>query len=146
MGNYVTYTELEQRVTLTVLQKLTKYTSGTSPTLETYCNSDIIPRAEGRIDAYANVRYSTPLPPNDMCQEWALTIAEYELYRRTVGGTVPDKIRQAYEDCLKELQRLADGKLSISGTTAPEAETSTLASVQVASNDPLFSADNFVGF
>ena len=122
MGNYVTYSELADRVTTSVLEKLTKF-SGT--TLESYCNSDIIPRAEGRIDAYANVRFSTPLPPNDMCQEWALTIAEYELYRRTPGGSVPEKIRQAYEDCLKELQRLADGKLSISGTTATPTSNST---------------------
>jgi phage gp36-like protein len=145
MGNYTTYTELSQRVTVAVLEKLTKYTSSTSPTLEAYIDSDIIPRAEGRVDGYAAVRFEVPLPANDLCQEWTLTIAEYEVYRRTPGGAVPEKIRQAYEDVLRELRDLAAGKLSIPGTTAPTPDTRAV-SIEVMSNTSVFDETNFVGF
>ena len=109
MGNYLTDAILERRITSARLTALCAGAGNAAATL----TAEVIARAEALIDSYAAGRYRTPLPACDLVREWALCLAEYELYKRGPGGTVPEKIRESYQMTLERLHDLADGKLQI---------------------------------
>lgn len=109
MGNYITQGKLEERVASEKLSSLCKVTGTAKSTLL----ESVISRAEGLIDAYALKRYKVPLPLNTLTEEWALVIAEYELYKRGSGGETPAKIKDSYNSILGLLKDLSEGKLNI---------------------------------
>jgi phage gp36-like protein len=82
---------------------------------------------------------------NDLVEEWALCIAEYELYKRGPGGNVPDKIRKSYEDTLVLLADLSSGKISIPSATAVPSNSNG-SSISVKSSTALFDETSMEGF
>ena len=141
-GNYITYQQIEDRLTETLLEKITCLADAACIA---HVEAEIIPRAESRVDGALVVRYTIPVPENDLCTEWALNIAEYEIYRRGHGPKVPDKVRQAYEDTIKDLDKVVSGKLAIPSATTPTA-TDRAGELTVDSNDAVFDSVNFVGW
>jgi phage gp36-like protein len=82
----------------------------------------IITRASDRIDGYLSARFTVPVPASGYMQDIALALCEYEVYRRSSAPAIPEKIRQAYEDAIKDLKELADGKRGIGGATPATAD------------------------
>ena len=111
MGNYLSYEVLEQRITRSRLEALCHLKENDLVLFSEL----VIERAESLIDGYASLRYRTPLGRDPLLEEWALCIAEYELYKRGPGSDIPEKIRRSYQDTLQCLQDLAAGKLSFNG-------------------------------
>lgn len=111
MGNYIQQGDLENRLTLSVLENLT----GKSGEALTIFLEGVIRRAEAFVDNYASVRYSVPLPEDPLITEWTLRIAEYELYKRGPGGNVPEKIRESYKESIAFLNDLAQRKFHLAG-------------------------------
>ena len=109
MGNYITVEILQRRITSDRLDSLCSGAGNSATVLA----AEVIARAEALIDGYASSRYQTPLPANDLVREWALCIAEYELYKRGPGGAVPEKIRESCRQTLEHLKELSSGKLQI---------------------------------
>jgi phage gp36-like protein len=142
MGNYITETLLEERMTESRLASLCKVTGTAKTTLIT----NVIARAESLIDAYAAERYETPLPSNELTEEWALNIAEYELYKRGSSNDVPQKIKDSYEDALQLLSELAIGKLSIPSATKPVPVNEEGSSIIVSSAPALMNEENIREF
>jgi phage gp36-like protein len=124
------------------LASLCKVTGTAKTTLIT----NVIARAESLIDAYAAERYETPLPSNELTEEWALNIAEYELYKRGSSNDVPQKIKDSYEDALQLLSELAIGKLSIPSATKPVPVNEEGSSIIVSSAPALMNEENIREF
>ncbi len=142
MGNYISSDLIEERITSTRLDNLCKVTGSD----QTMLLDNVISRAEAVIDGYAAGRYQTPLPSNDMIEEWALAIAEYELYKRGSGGDVPVKIRRSYEDVLALLKDLAEGRLTPPGSVAPTAANSSGSSLDINTNSSMMGESDLAGF
>ena len=129
--SYITFDDITDRIPLGRLEKLCK---ATGSELTENVNK-IIAQAESTVNGYAAAKFSLPLPVSPLPERWALAIAEYELYKLGAGGAVQEKIRQAYDDTMKELRDLAAGKLSLpvgDDGTAPEQKVG--AAVKVLSN------------
>jgi phage gp36-like protein len=136
---YLTISNLEDRI---VTARLNKFIPETS-TDRTRILGDIITRAEARIDGYLGVRYQVPVAASGFVQDMALSIAEYEIYRRGNAPEVPEKIRQTYEDVLKDLRDIADGKRGIGGAVAlAEKATGGGDGIAVTSDDAQFASDS----
>lgn len=142
MGNYITEAILEERMTESRLSSLCKVIG----TAKTTLIENVIARAESLIDAYAAERYEIPLPTNELTEEWALNIAEYELYKRGSSNDVPQKIKDSYEDALQLLSEMATGKLNIPSAAKPEPANSNGSSIKVSSATALMNEENIREF
>jgi phage gp36-like protein len=139
---YITFDDITDRIPLNALERLCKVTGAE---LIEKVNA-VIARAESTVDGYAAAKYSLPLPVSPLPERWALAIAEHELYGLSPGGSVPEKIRQAFEDTMKELRDLAAGKLSLpTGDDGTEPEQKVGAAIQVASNEQVMD-DSIYGY
>lgn len=142
MGNYISAAQLEQRVGAVRYANLCGVTGGELDTLVTA----IIGRAESIIDAFAAARFSVPLTPTDLVAEWALCLAEYELYKRGAGASVPEKIRDSYKDTVGQLSDLSAGRLEIPSATKPAPANTAGASIVVSGAANLFDAESMDPF
>jgi phage gp36-like protein len=70
---------------------------------------EVVSRAEALVEGYAATRYALPLQTCDLLGELVLRVAEFELYKRGAGESVPGKIKDSYEDALKRLAELSSG-------------------------------------
>ncbi len=139
MGNYITTANLEDRI---VTARLAGFVPETGAD-RTRILGDIITRAEARIDGYLGVRYQTPVSASGFVQDMALSIAEYEVYRRGNSPAVPEKIRKTYEDVLKDLRDIADGRRGIGGAVAlAEKSLEGGDGIAVESEDAVFGASD----
>ncbi len=138
MPSYITQQMLEDRVGSNLLAKFVKYDNGT----DEYETSvlQVILRSEARVNGYIESRYTIPVPTSGLIEEFCLAIAEWELYRRG-SGAVPDKIRTAYEDTLKDLRDIAKGVMDIGGTVEPT-ESEESGGIEIMSATGLFDADS----
>ena len=107
MGNYIDADILSRRITS---DRLSALCPGNNASVLV---GEVIARAESMIDGYAAGRYAVPLPATDLVREWALCLAEYELYKRGPGNAVPEKIRESFQQTCSQLKDLAAGELQI---------------------------------
>ena len=139
MGNYLTSDILSRRITS---DRLTALCAGAGNNASTLIE-EVIARAESTIDGYAAGRYAVPLPATDLVKEWALCLAEYELYKRGPGNAVPEKIRESYQQTCVRLKDLAEGTLRINAA-APASGGGK--SFFTGSADPVFDAGSMRDF
>lgn len=138
MPSYITEAMLEARTGEAMLARFVQQASGSAA--YTAAVLDVIERSEDRVNGYLSPRYTVPVPTSGMIEEMALAIAEWELYRRG-SGNVPEKIRQAYEDALRDLRDIAKGNMDIGSATTPTA-SATPAGLETAGATALFDADS----
>lgn len=136
MGNYISATDLQERVGPTLLTNL--LIAKASPST---AKDSIIARAEARADASFGVLYETPVPASDFVNELVLCIAEYEAYKSGAGGNVPEKIRRSFEDALADLKAIAAGKMALAGATAPTSIAAAEGIISIDSTTALLDAD-----
>ncbi|MBR2365169.1 MAG: DUF1320 domain-containing protein [Lentisphaeria bacterium] len=144
MGNYIQIQDLEDRLTLPVLENLSgKHSNDLTKLLE-----QIIARAEAFVNNYACIRYAVPLPEDPLITEWTLRIAEYELYKRGPGTNVPEKIRESYKECIIFLNDLAQGKFHLASDPAKKPGQGSSFIIEPAGEEKnsLFSADTMRDF
>jgi len=142
MGNYITETLLEERITKSRLDSLCKVTGSEQATLL----SNLIARAEAMVDAYLSTRFKIPVPENALTEEISLAVAEYELYKRGIGGSVPEKIKNSYEKALTLLQNIASGSINIPSDVKPQPANPKGKSMEIKSNTPLMNEGSMGGY
>jgi phage gp36-like protein len=139
---YITLENIADRIPQDNLGKLCK-ASGEELTEKV---NAIIEQAESTVNGYAAAKYALPLPVSPLPKRWSLAIAEYEIYKLGPGGKVPEKIRQSYEDTMKELRDLAAGKIALpTGDDGTVPEQKIGAAVRVASNTQIMD-DSIYGY
>jgi phage gp36-like protein len=137
MGDYISTTDLQERVGPTLLTNLLSLKADPAT-----AKTNIIARAEARCNAAFAVLYTTPVPAGDFVSELALCVAEYEAYKSGAGGNVPEKIRQSFEDAIKDLTAIAKGTLALPGATAPTSIAAAEGIMSVDSTTALLDADS----
>ena len=136
MGNYIDANILSRRVTS---DRLSALCPGNDATV---LIEEVIARAEATIDGYAAGRYAVPLSATDLVREWALCLAEYELYKRGPGNAVPEKIRESFQQTCAQLKDLAAGELHIAATPPSDVGRSFF----TGHSDPVFDAGSMRDF
>lgn len=131
MANYTNVQTLKDRVGSTLFISL----AGADPAGSTLA-AVILDRAEGVVDGYLVSRYKIPAPPNGMLEDLSLTLAEWELYRRSDWGEIPQKLDDARKEAMLMLRDIAAGKLSIPAATAAGSELG--GDLEVASDDGVY--------
>jgi phage gp36-like protein len=140
-------------VSVTVTAGGTGYTSapavsftggGVSTVVKDAAIANIIERAEGVVDGYLAVVYSTPVPANPMVEELAMVVAERELYKRSSFPSIPEKIKDSYEDALELLKDIATGKMAI--PVAGTATSSAGGVMEFEGDDDKYTDDDMAGF
>ena len=118
---YVTQSELEQRDA-----RLKAWTDDDAVgAIDAAIVSEAIDNASAEIDAAASQQYQTPLGLGNattarIVKDRTGAIAIYKIASR-VGG-VDDNLRMQYEDALRWLERLRDGKVALAGESKIEAD------------------------
>lgn len=138
MSNYINQAMLEDRVGASLLAKFIRYDQGSDD--YELAIVDIINRAESRVDGYLASRYEIPVPTSGLLEEMALATAEYELYRRSSSGVIPEKIKDAYESVLKDLRSIANGSMELGGAVDPT-PSGEVTGLVVDSADGMFDPD-----
>lgn len=70
--------------------------------------------ANERIDAALRSRYTLPLAEvPTLINQHALTLARYWLYARRPETKMPDTVEKTYQQAVKELEQIANGKLHL---------------------------------
>lgn len=127
MNHYISQADLEKRVGNPRFTNL----CGARGIEQSVLVEEIIARAESLIDGFAAVRYQTPMEKTALIEEWVLAIAEYELYKRGPGGSVPEKIRESYRTALSQLEALSAGKIRTGGSLSGRERASAAPAIQV---------------
>ena len=136
MGKYISFEQFRDRVTPA---KLVNLANVPEEELEALVEG-ILSRAEAVVESFASVRYALPLPQDEMIMEWALRIAEYELYKRGPGTNVPEKIRDSYKDTMERLSDLSAGRLQLA--TDPPLSSDHGKSIDIPRHETYFDADS----
>lgn len=131
--SYITVSDLAARMGETRLENLCAIadTSARNAFL-----AEVIARAGAVIDGFASALYQTPLETTPLIQEWALSAAEYELYKRGPGSQVPEKIRESYQQTAAQLADLAARRIGTGGKLTPKTENIPPAPIRVQPGRP----------
>lgn len=100
--------------------------------------------ADATIDAYCQDRYTLPLSPvPEKIRQISVDIAIYNLYSRR-DDTTPETRKDRHKEAIRFLEKVAEGKIKL-GSETP-AQTNTGHSVELDSNDRIFTRDKMKGW
>lgn len=76
---------------------------------------ECIQQADGEINPYLiSGDYDVPISPvPDLIKKLSVDIAIYNLYSRNISEVIPDMRVKRYDDAVKTLQKIADGKIKL---------------------------------
>jgi len=84
----------------------------------------VVSMAEDKVDAYLQSRYTVPLQTvHSLVTEIVVRLARYSLYSRRPEGDLPDAVKEAYKDAMRELEAIRDGKILLGISTDSTGET-----------------------
>lgn len=119
MGNYVTFNDLDEYLSHTVLRQLTD--DANTGAADVAVVEEAIVGAEAEIDGYIGGLYALPLTTVPaLVAEIATQLTVYRLHLRR--QRVPEDIRLATEQTRATLQAIADGSITIDATSSTTAE------------------------
>lgn len=142
MGAYISPPMLVDRVTEPKVAELCSISGQPMGAIQRKVFLDqVILLAEGKVEGFASRFYKVPLPNTPVVMEWALTIAEYTLYKRGSGDNVPSKIKESLDQTYKEMDAFVKGEFAIPG--AIQLRNSDGISMVVMSDRPVFTEHEF---
>lgn len=103
--------------------------------------------ADEEIDGYVGSRHTVPLSPvPPIVRKHSVDIAIYNLYRRRMHE-IPESRKGTYENAIKFLDKIAQGKISL-GADDPEGSPGTSDAPSMSSDNPerVFDRDSLKGF
>ncbi len=107
--------------------------------------AEAITAAGGEIDSYLGKRYQVPLAPvPDQVKALAVDLTLYRLYSRR--SLAPEVRRQRYEDAIRFLKDVAQGRAVITGATGLEEPSVQQEVTEVSSAERVFSREKMRGW
>jgi len=92
--------------------------------IDTAIVEQVVSMAEDKVDAYLQSRYTLPLTHvHSLVSEIVVRLARYNLYSRRPEGSLPDAVKEAYKDAMRELEAIRDGKILLGISTDSTGET-----------------------
>lgn len=111
---YASQADLETRFGTDEIVQLTNRAGGN--TVDAAVVASALAGASAEIDGYLAVRYAVPVSPvPTSLREACLSIARYKLHGKSAGETV----RRDYEDAIRFLRDIADGRAALAGAAPP---------------------------
>lgn len=109
--------------------------------------NEAIAQADAEIDTYCATRYTVPFTTvPETAKKCSVDIAIYNLYSRRVEE-IPEARSDRYKNCIRLLEAIAKGTISIGETPEPTANESTVAAESnKTSSDRIFTRDKMKGF
>ncbi len=107
-----------------------------------------IAKADATIDSKLRDKYNLPLSPlPDVIRDCGVDIAIYNIFTRKMPEA-PVSRRDRFNDAIRTLDRIADGKQSIGENVAPEAQAEAVDSVYINKtvNDRVFTKESLEGY
>lgn len=82
--------------------------------IDTEIVNEFIDRSDKKIDGFLRGRYPVPITDTvpEMIQDISTTLTGYALYRRKLQTTLPDAISKDYDNVMKMLFKIQEGKVS----------------------------------
>lgn len=139
---YATQTDMEEHCSESDLIALTDRADPPAGAIDADVLDAALVKASGLMDGYLKSRYVVPIAvvTADLTLR-CVHIAYYLLHR----DSAPDKVRKDYDDALRWLRDVADGRIVLTGTPAAAPEGSA-DSPQIDAPDRTFTSDNMSGF
>lgn len=107
---------------------------------------EAIAAADREIDAYAGAVRPVPLVPvPPLAARLSARVAVYNLHRRRPHLELGEWGKE-YERCLRLLERIAEGKVSLTASAAQPVQAETGAGVSVAAEAPQFGPEIWEGY
>lgn len=102
---------------------------------------EAIAQADSEIDSYCGGRYKVPFATvHPIVKKISVDIAVYNLYSRR-SEEIPKTRDDRYKNAIRQLELISKGSISIGVDPEPAGPTNSSSSVQVRSNDRVFSGD-----
>lgn len=112
MGNYITQTDLEERITLEKLIALTDDAKPPSGAVDAANMNRCINDAEAEANVYIAMRHSVPMSPVPaIVKAMTLDIVVYKLHARRKGAS--EDVTKRYENAVRFFDKIAAGKISL---------------------------------
>ncbi|MDO9069325.1 MAG: DUF1320 domain-containing protein [Deltaproteobacteria bacterium] len=138
---YATLDDLKKQLPEDLLINLTD--DGGSGIIDTTVTDAALETADVEIDGYLGARYDLQLSPVPaIIAKQAVDIAIYNLYARRQGP--PEHWQKRYDNTIRFLERIADGKISLGQDSSGEVVPTTDSSMAV-TPERLFSRDSMKG-
>ena len=67
---------------------------------------------------------------------WTIAIVIYTIYARIPDDEVPERVIKDYDDAIRELELIQQGRLSCTLTLNTDSEGETVSRIRMGSNDP----------
>lgn len=127
MSTFITYNDYETRLSPRILDLLTAGDNALLDKAET--------EAVGIINDRLSTIYNTPAElaktdpdRNPSLVRWAISIAIYVLYARIPDEQVPERVIKDYDDTIRELEMLQQGKLNCTLSRLTDSEGTVISS------------------
>jgi phage gp36-like protein len=135
MSSFISYTDYETRLTPRILKFLTDDNDYLLNNAETEAVGIITDRLADKYSIAAEFA-KTGSARNSSLIRWVLAIAIYTLYSRIPDEELPERIIKDYDDAIRELEMIAQGKLRCTLTLLTDSEGETVSRIRMGSNDP----------
>jgi phage gp36-like protein len=120
---YVSLEQIQQAIPAQTLIQLTN-DAGYGDDIDMSVLESSVDTAEQRVDAYLQSRYTLPLATvHSLVSEIVVRLTRYTLYSRRPEGSLPDAVKEAYRDAMRELEAIRDGKILLGINTDSTGET-----------------------
>jgi phage gp36-like protein len=113
MSTFLNYDDYKTRVTPRILDLLTGDADQLIDVAESEAAATITDRLGERFDLTAEFA-KTGSARNRSLMRWAITIAIYIIYARVPDEQIPERVIKDYDDTIRELELLQQGKLGCS--------------------------------
>lgn len=138
---YATQADLIDRFGETELAQRTNRVDGL--TIDAVVLARALADADAEIDSHLATRFALPLATTpSVLVRLGADIARYRLY----DDGVPETVRQRYEDAVKMLKLMAEGKVQLAGSTVLPVATGGGQAVAVKTPERVFSAAVLQGY
>lgn len=140
--SYVTQADMEARFSVVDLTALTDRTEPPANAIDTAVLGEALAQASGLLDGYIGAQYVVPVAtPSPDLKLHCSHIAYYLLHR----DSAPEKVTKDYEIALRWARDVADGRIQLTGATAP-AEIAASHGAEIDAPDRVFTNDTMAGF
>ena len=140
---YATITHLTDRIGTTLMIALTDRGEVPTGAVDTAVVDRALVDAEALVDGYLANKYTLPLSDvPGLLVDITAAIAVWKLYITDA----PDKIRADYDQAMRSLRDIADGRIRLVGVAGIEAPTSGAQGVETNDRERPFTPDNLKGF
>ena len=135
MSTFLNYDDYKTRVTPRILDLLTGDADQLIDVAESEAAQTITDRLGERFDLTAEFA-KTGSSRNRSLMRWAITIAIYIIYARVPDEQIPERVIKDYDDTIRELELLQQGKLGCSLKRLTDSGGEIISRFRMGNNNP----------